>query len=71
MFPIAFGVAIVGIILLGVSNLMYFNRTKNKPFQRFWLGKELLTTNEYILNRGGFALSIVGIVLIYWMRFAG
>jgi len=58
------GLAVLGIILLIVSNIMYFKRTKDQQLSRFWLGKELLTQNEYVMNRGGFVLTLVSIVVM-------
>jgi cbb3-type cytochrome oxidase subunit 1 len=62
--------AFTGLVLVGFSNILYFKRTKAKPLQRFWLGKELLTRNEYILNRLGFWMAVTGIVamltIIVW-----
>lgn len=61
--------AIFGIVLLLISIVIYYIRTKDeKLWQRFWLGKELLTKNEYILNRGEFWLAIIGIILMYVFR---
>lgn len=60
-----FAVAAVGLVSLGVSNAMYFARTHDQDFlRRFWLGREILTQSEYILNRVGFALALGG---IFWM----
>jgi hypothetical protein len=57
------GALVMGLGLLVVSNVMYFSRTNDKLFKRFWPGKEILTRNEYLLNRGGFWLAIAAIVL--------
>lgn len=65
--PIApsFATFIIGIILLIASNVMYYVRTKDKQvLQRPWLGKDILTQSELILNRVGLGLSVIGIV---WM----
>ena len=43
---------------------MYFSRTNDKPFFRFWLGKDLLSTNELLVNRIGFGFTIAGITLL-------
>ena len=55
---IGIALAVIGILLLITSNVMYYKRTKDKGYiKRFWLKKEILTKNEYILNRVGFSLS--------------
>jgi len=56
--------AILGLILLAVSNFMYFTRTKDAKFQQFWLSKEALTPTEYWLNRGGLGFCILGLLLM-------
>lgn len=64
-------IAFVGIAMLTMSNAMYSARTKdNQVWRKFWLGKDILTKNEYILNRVGFVITSIGIVLTYWSRFA-
>lgn len=64
LWIIFLGLAVLGIILLIISNIMYFIRTKDQQLSRFWLGKELLTRNEYVMNRGGFILTLVSMVVM-------
>ncbi len=71
MFSIALGIAIIGLILLIVSNAMYGTRTKGNTLTRFWLGKDILTKNEYILNRTGFGLALLGIISMFALRIVG
>jgi len=47
----------VGALMLCVSNVQYYRRTRDPKFwTRFWLGRDLLTRREYVLNRAGLAL---------------
>lgn len=68
MILFIFAIVILGILMGIISNVMYFVRTGDKPFQRFWLGKELLTKPEYILNRVGFTFAVGGIILVFSLR---
>ena len=66
LFSISMTLAIIGLILLIISNVMYFQRTKDKEeLKKFWLAKDVLTRNEYLANRIGFGLAVMGIVLMY------
>jgi hypothetical protein len=66
LYSISMTLAIIGLILLIVSNVMYFQRTKDKEVsKKFWLGKDILTRNEYLANRIGFGLAVIGIVLMF------
>jgi len=56
--------AIVGVILIFISNFMYFARSKEKPFRKFWLEKEVLSKSEYLLNRTGFYIALASIALL-------
>lgn len=68
LLPLTIGIA--GLIMSFVSFVLYYARTKDKTmFTRFWLGKDILSKNEYLLNRIGFGLSIVGIVWLLLLRF--
>lgn len=61
------GVAIgsIGMVLLVASNAMYYMRTKDKiNIKRIWLSKDILSKNEYILNRTGFVLTYGMLALI-------
>ena len=50
----------VGALMLCVSNVQYYRRTRDPKFwTRFWLGRDLLTRREYVLNRAGLALVVV------------
>ncbi len=63
---LSIGIATIGFILLVISLVMYYSRTKDEKFgKRFWLKKDLLSKKEYALNRSGFWLAILGIVLMY------
>jgi hypothetical protein len=62
--------AALGLVILGISNIMYFRRTKDKHFSRFWLGKNLLFKSEYLLNRIGFSIAVAAIVFMVIMIFA-
>jgi hypothetical protein len=58
-------ISAIGVVLLIASNFVYYNRTKDPHYdRRFWLGKDLLTSGEYLLNRLGFWLAIAGIALM-------
>ncbi len=51
--------------MLIVSNAMYYRRTRDKQYgRRFWLGKDMLTRSEYLLNRIGLVLALLGIALM-------
>ena len=51
---------IIGLILLIVSNVMYYRRTRDKDYiKKFWLSKSILTKSEYYLNRVGFAFTCI------------
>ena len=66
LFSFSMTLAIIGLILLIISNVMYFQRTKDKEeLKKFWLAKDVLTRNEYLANRIGFGLTVIGIVLMY------
>ena len=66
LFSFSMILAIIGLILLIISNVMYFQRTKDKEeLKKFWLAKDVLTRNEYLANRIGFGLTVIGIVLMY------
>jgi len=56
--------AMVGIVLVAVSLVLYQTRTRDKKFlTRFWLGRDLLTGREYALNRIGFVLWLLAILM--------
>lgn len=56
--------AVIGIVLVAVSLVLYQGRTRDKKIlTRFWLGKDLLTKREYVLNRVGFVLWLVAILM--------
>jgi hypothetical protein len=62
--------AMIGLGLLAASLFMYQTRTHDeKFFTRFWLGKDLLTFREYVLNRLGFVLT-VAVILAASVRLA-
>ena len=70
LFSFSMTLAIIGLILLIISNVMYFQRTKDKEeLKKFWLAKNVLTRNEYLANRIGFGLTVIGIVLMYSQPF--
>ena len=57
-------IAAIGVALLCVSLVMYQTRTHDEKFlTRFWLGRRLLTSREYVLNRVGFTLAVSVIVI--------
>ena len=59
LFAPALVAVAVGVSLLVFSNGMYYGRTLDKRYgRRFWLSKELLTHQEWVLNRVGFWLSV-------------
>ncbi len=63
------GVGVVGLALIVVSIVMYYVRTRDEQlFQRFWLGKDLLSDLEYWMNRIGFGLSIAAIIWLLLLR---
>ena len=66
LFSFSMTLAIIGVILVIISNVMYFQRTKDREeLKKFWLAKDVLTRNEYLANRIGFGLAVIGIVLTY------
>ncbi len=71
MSSIALGITIIGLILLIISNAMYTTRTKENTLTKFWLGKDILIKNEYILNRVGFGLALFGLVSMFALRVVG
>ncbi|MAU41100.1 MAG: hypothetical protein CMF31_05715 [Kordiimonas sp.] len=55
---------IVGLIVMGWSMYRYFSRTKDKSLiKKIWFGKLQLTKNEYLLNRIGLYLVVMGIAV--------
>jgi uncharacterized membrane protein len=64
VFSVAALVGVIGITLLVISNVSYFRRTRDQSFGggRFWLRADVLTRREYLMNRGGFGLAVVGLV---------
>ena len=53
-----------GLVLLIVSIAMYIKRTGDKSaLTRFWISKTELTKSEVIINRVGFGMFVVGIIL--------
>jgi len=58
-----------GFILLVISNAMYYKRTKDKNYlKRLWLTKDMLSKNEYIINKTGFVLSY-GVLILFFMTY--
>ena len=56
--------AVIGIVLVAVSLVFYQTRTRDKKIlRRFWLGRDLLTGREYVLNRVGFVLWLVAMLM--------
>jgi hypothetical protein len=67
VFP--FVLSLVGLVLLAVSIVMYAVRTRDKTvLWKVWLGKDLLSRSEYLLNRAGLGLAVGGIVLLVLLR---
>jgi hypothetical protein len=66
MLPLA--VFALGIVTLIRSNVRYYARTKDPKLTRFWLGKDLLSRDEYVANRLGFLLVLVAIALTCVLR---
>ena len=57
---------VLGLVLLIISNKMYFTRTKDKQvWKRFWFSRDMLTKNEYVVNRLGFGLTVISILLLF------
>ncbi len=56
--------AVIGIGLVAVSLVLYQIRTRDKKIlMRFWLGRNLLTGREYVLNRAGFLLWLAAMLM--------
>ena len=56
--------AVIGIGLVAASLVLYQTRTRDsKFFMRLWLGRDLLNEREYRLNRVGFALWLLAILM--------
>ncbi len=54
VFLVSITVGAVGITLLIASNVMYYRRTRDPAYgSRFWLGRDVLTRREYLMNRWG------------------
>ena len=50
---------IIGLPLLLLSNVMYYKRTQDKGIMsRFWLSRNILSRNEYILNSSKHCLDL-------------
>jgi hypothetical protein len=55
---------VIGGGLLFASLVLYQTRTHDeKFFTRFWLSKHMLTSREYALNRTGFLISLIVILI--------
>ena len=50
--------------MVAASLVLYQTRTRDKKFlTRFWLGRDLLAGREYVLNRVGFVLWLVAVLM--------
>jgi hypothetical protein len=59
---------IIGLPLLLLSNVMYYKRTQDKGIMsRFWLSRNILSRNEYILNRIGFFLVLIALLIKFFI----
>jgi len=71
---VGFAMCGLGFVLLTASLVLYFGRTRARPFQAFWLSKALMTRQEYVLNRTGFAtcvlalLEVAALIALIWWR---
>jgi hypothetical protein len=61
--------ALGGLLLIVVSNTIYYRRTEDEDvWQRFWLGRGQLSTLEFILNRLGFLAAIASLFWLFLVR---
>ncbi len=66
MIPLFAVLAFAGWAMFIASEIMYVRRTRDRKVrQRIWLSKDLLTEREYIMNRVGLAVALLGLALIF------
>jgi hypothetical protein len=59
-------IGLVGLALGILSLVLYWRRTHDRQlWERLWLSRGSLSPSEYVLNRLGFAIALVGAILIW------
>ena len=58
---LGFGTFVIGGGILIWSNVEFYRESKENPFKYFWLPKKKMSEKNWILNRFGFFLTILGL----------
>jgi hypothetical protein len=66
MFYLFALMAFVGWAIFIASEIRYVRRTRDRKVRRrIWLSREILTEQEYLMNRVGLVVALLGLVLMF------